>query len=154
MQDTVYDKFVALLVQKAKELVIGDGFDEKSGGGPVVSSSRLIFSFQAHDFAQVSKVQYDKVWRYIENGKDQGAKLALGGEKRPGKGFFVDPTSKCCSGRVSSVARVENYATVFTDIKQDMQIVRTTLVSSENSADMQFRSRMRYFWGITGSTTR
>ncbi|KAF8558884.1 aldehyde dehydrogenase [Imleria badia] len=88
VQDSIYDKFVALLVQKAKELVIGDGFDEKSGGGPVVS-----------------KVQYDKVWGYIENGKAQGAKLALGGQKRPGKGFFVDPT-------------------IFTDIKQDMKIVQ------------------------------
>ena len=37
VQDTIYDKFVSLLVSKAKELVIGDGFDEKSGGGPVVS---------------------------------------------------------------------------------------------------------------------
>ncbi|KAG8218741.1 aldehyde dehydrogenase domain-containing protein [Butyriboletus roseoflavus] len=88
VQESIYDKFVPLLVQKAKELVIGDGFDESSGGGPVVS-----------------KTQYDKVWGYIENGKAQGAKLALGGQKRPGKGFFVDPT-------------------IFTDIKQDMKIVR------------------------------
>lgn len=136
MQDSIYDKFVALLVQKAKELVIGDGFDEKSGGGPVVSSSRLIFSFQASNFAQVSKVQYDKVWGYIENGKAQGAKLALGGQKRPGKGFFVDPTSKCCSGRFFwSLETNENYATVFTDIKQDMKIVSSALMNSGNSAD-------------------
>ena len=38
VQETIYDKFVALLVEKAAQLVIGDGFDEKSGGGPVVSS--------------------------------------------------------------------------------------------------------------------
>lgn len=38
VQDTIYDKFVALLVEKAAQLVIGDGFDEKSGGGPVVCS--------------------------------------------------------------------------------------------------------------------
>jgi len=88
VQDSIHDKFVALLVEKAKALVIGDGFDEKSGGGPVVS-----------------KVQYDKVWGYIENGKAQGAKLALGGQKRPGRGFYVDPT-------------------IFTDISQDMNIVR------------------------------
>jgi aldehyde dehydrogenase (NAD+) len=88
VQDSIYDKFVALLVQKTKELVIGDGFDEKSGGGPVVS-----------------KVQYDKVWGYIEKGKAQGAKLELGGQKRPGKGFFVDPT-------------------IFANITQDMDIVR------------------------------
>ncbi|KAI9574578.1 aldehyde dehydrogenase domain-containing protein [Boletus coccyginus] len=104
VQEPIYDKFVALLVQKAKELVIGDGFDEKSGGGPVVSPSRLILTYQVYGFAQVSKVQYDKVWKYIESGKAQGAKLALGGQKRPGKGFFVDPT-------------------IFTDIKQDMKIV-------------------------------
>lgn len=36
VQDTIYDKFVSTLAAKAKELVIGDGFDEKSGGGPVV----------------------------------------------------------------------------------------------------------------------
>ena len=135
MQDSIYDKFVALLVQKAKELVIGDGFDEKSGGGPVVSPLRLILTFQAYDVAQVSKVQYDKVWGYIENGKAQGAKLALGGQKRPGKGFFVDATSKWCSGRVILVPRDENHTTVFTDIKQDMKIVRSTLMHSENPAD-------------------
>lgn len=37
VQDTIYDKFISVLVGKAKELVIGDGFDEKTGGGPVVS---------------------------------------------------------------------------------------------------------------------
>lgn len=87
--------------------MIGDGFDEKSGGGPVVSPSRLILAFRVYNFAQVSKVQYDKVWRYIESGKAQGAKLALGGQKRPGKGFFVDPTSKRCSGRVFFVLKTK-----------------------------------------------
>jgi len=39
VQDTVYDKFLSLLVARAKELVIGDGFDPKTGGGPVVCQS-------------------------------------------------------------------------------------------------------------------
>ena len=42
VQDTVHDKFVEILVGKAKQLVIGDGFDEKSGGGPVVSPTLLL----------------------------------------------------------------------------------------------------------------
>lgn len=42
VQDTIYDKFVTTLAAKAKELVIGDGFDEKSGGGPLVSTSPLL----------------------------------------------------------------------------------------------------------------
>jgi acyl-CoA reductase-like NAD-dependent aldehyde dehydrogenase len=41
VQDTIYDKFVALLVEKAKALKIGDGFDEASGGGPVVSKGQV-----------------------------------------------------------------------------------------------------------------
>lgn len=88
VQDTIYDKFLHLLVEKAKQLVIGDGFDEKSGGGPVVS-----------------KAQYDKIWSYIESGKSQGAEIVLGGKKRPGKGFFVDPT-------------------IFTNVTHDMKIVQ------------------------------
>ena len=51
-------------------------FDEKSGGGPVVS-----------------KAQYDRVWSYIESGKREGAKVLLGGEKRKEKGYWVDATS-------------------------------------------------------------
>ncbi len=43
---------------------------------------------------QVSKMQYDKIFSFIESGKQEGAKAILGGEKRPGKGYFVDPTSE------------------------------------------------------------
>ena len=42
---------------------------------------------------QVSKTQFDRVWSYIDAGKQAGAKCLIGGEKRPGKGFFIDPTS-------------------------------------------------------------
>ncbi|TCD70492.1 aldehyde dehydrogenase (NAD(P)(+)) ald5 [Steccherinum ochraceum] len=88
VQESVYDAFLEKLVEKANALTIGHGFDEKSGGGPVVS-----------------KVQYDKIWSYIESGKQEGAKCILGGEKRSGKGYFVDPT-------------------IFTDVKPDMKIVK------------------------------
>jgi aldehyde dehydrogenase (NAD+) len=36
VQDTIYDKFVELLVSKVKAQVIGDGLDDKSAGGPLV----------------------------------------------------------------------------------------------------------------------
>ncbi|KAF8897449.1 NAD-aldehyde dehydrogenase [Infundibulicybe gibba] len=88
VQDSIYDKFLNILVSKVKLLRIGDGFDENSGGGPVVS-----------------KGQYDRIWGYIEVGKQEGAKVVLGGQKRSGKGFFVDPT-------------------IFTDIRSDMRIVK------------------------------
>ncbi|KAG6857349.1 hypothetical protein H0H87_005652 [Tephrocybe sp. NHM501043] len=88
VQDDIYDKFIDILVSKVKAQIFGDGFDEKSGGGPVVS-----------------KGQYDRVWNYIESGKQEGAKAIVGGVKRTGKGFFVDPT-------------------IFTEIRPDMKIVK------------------------------
>jgi hypothetical protein len=45
VQESIYDKFVALLVEKAKQLKIGDGFDEANGGGPVVSKTQVCFIF-------------------------------------------------------------------------------------------------------------
>ncbi|SJL01942.1 related to aldehyde dehydrogenase [Armillaria ostoyae] len=88
VQNSIYDKFVDILVSKVKELSIGDGFDDKNFGGPVVS-----------------KVQYDRVWGYIEAGKQEGAKPVIGGVKRSGKGFYVEPT-------------------IFTEIRSDMKIVK------------------------------
>ncbi|KAJ3785081.1 aldehyde dehydrogenase domain-containing protein [Lentinula aff. detonsa] len=75
VQDSVYDKFIDVLVSTVKETVIGDGFDNNTGGGPLIS-----------------KAQFDRVWGYIDAGKAEGAKVVLGGERRNTKGYFVDPT--------------------------------------------------------------
>jgi len=88
VQDSIYDKFLAILVEKVKQTVIGDGFDENSAGGPIIS-----------------KTQYDRVWGYIQAGKQEGAKPVIGGEERAGKGYFINPT-------------------IFTDVNADMKIVR------------------------------
>lgn len=70
----------------------------------------------------MSKVQYDKIWSYIESGKAAGAKLALGGVKRPGKGYFVDPTSESLA-HFRRTYSILTFLVVFTDISPDMKIV-------------------------------
>ena len=59
--------------------VLGNPFDEATYQGP-----------------QVSKTQYDRVLDFIESGKTQGAKVALGGTPNTdvgnGKGYFINPT--------------------------------------------------------------
>ncbi len=37
VQDTIYDKFMSMLIEKVKQLTISHGFDENAQGGPVVS---------------------------------------------------------------------------------------------------------------------
>ncbi|KAI5124867.1 hypothetical protein M0805_007299 [Coniferiporia weirii] len=75
VQDTIYDKFMELLIKAAKELVVSNGFEEKASAGPLIS-----------------KTQYEKVWNYIESGKSEGAKIVYGGERRNEAGYWVDPT--------------------------------------------------------------
>jgi malonate-semialdehyde dehydrogenase (acetylating)/methylmalonate-semialdehyde dehydrogenase len=79
VQESIADKFVALLKKKAQELVIGCAYDPKTKLGPVVSA--------AHK---------QKICDWIQKGVDEGAELVLDGRDTvvPGfeKGFFVGPT--------------------------------------------------------------
>jgi hypothetical protein len=51
----------------------------------------VCFSLTMH--LKVSKTQYDRVWSYIESGKQDGAKVLVGGERRTTPGYWVDATS-------------------------------------------------------------
>lgn len=77
IQDSIYDRVVAGLVERANRIKLGDAFEEGVDQGP-----------QAH------QAHFKKVLDYIEIGKKEGAKLVCGGvAERPGKkGFFVKPT--------------------------------------------------------------
>jgi alpha-ketoglutaric semialdehyde dehydrogenase len=79
VQAGVYEQFKAKLVDRTRELKLGDGMDEGTWMGPCVNESQL-----------------NTVLSYIEKGKAEGAALLLGG-KQPEQaslkdGFFVEPT--------------------------------------------------------------
>ena len=92
VQDTIYDQFCEELVSRVKKIRVGLTEDPATEMGPVVS-----------------QVQLDRVLRYIEIGKAEGATLACGGhriqEAPLDKGFFVEPT-------------------VFTDVDNKMRIAQ------------------------------
>ncbi|WP_163971863.1 aldehyde dehydrogenase family protein [Oceanobacillus halotolerans] len=83
-----YDRVVDELVKRANDVKLGNGLDPDTDMGPLVS-----------------KEQYDRVYGYIEKGKEEGAKLVAGGEKPFDKGYFISPT-------------------VFADVEDDMTIAR------------------------------
>src|SRR6202795_568918 len=78
IEESVADKFVEMLVERAEKYVVGNGLDERSDMGPSVDES-----------------QFKTVLKYIESGKTEG-KLMCGGERLCGskydKGWFVAPT--------------------------------------------------------------
>ncbi|KAI1471767.1 aldehyde dehydrogenase [Daldinia caldariorum] len=88
VQEGIYDKFIAAFKKRAEANSVGDPFDENTFQGP-----------------QVSKLQYDRIMGYIEEGKKGGATLATGGERHGDKGYFIKPT-------------------IFTDVTHDMKIMQ------------------------------
>lgn len=88
IHEDVYDKVLETLVAKIDQVKIGDPFDPETVMG-----------------AQNSKNQLDKILKYIDIGKNEGAKVITGGERHGTKGFFVKPT-------------------IFGGVTEDMQIVR------------------------------
>jgi betaine-aldehyde dehydrogenase len=92
VEESIYDKFVDRFVQRAKQINVGPGNDPNSEMGPLVSQEHM-----------------EKVLKYIEIGKEEGARLICGGKRMTknglDKGFFVEPT-------------------VFVDVKPDMRIVQ------------------------------
>ncbi|EKM55660.1 uncharacterized protein PHACADRAFT_144316 [Phanerochaete carnosa HHB-10118-sp] len=89
IQEGVYDKVMEQLVAAAKASANpGTGFDLTPQLDPVVSQTQL-----------------DRLLGYISSGKDQGAKIAVGGGRLGKEGYFIEPT-------------------LFTDVKPDMKIVK------------------------------
>lgn len=92
VEASIYDKFVDRMVERASQIKVGPGNDPNSEMGAITSQK-----------------QVDTILKYIEIGKNEGATLALGGNRLTegglDKGFFIEPT-------------------IFTNVTPDMRIVR------------------------------
>ena len=77
VQESIADRFVAAVVDRAKKIRVGNGFDAKTEMGPLISRTQL-----------------ERVQTYVQAGKDEGATLLCGGERLGGAlagGNFVSP---------------------------------------------------------------
>ena len=75
----VYDTFLSKLTTSVKEIVVGDGSDERVKMGPVCG-----------------KRQYETILEFIRLGRMQGARVVTGGraltDGQYAKGWFIEPT--------------------------------------------------------------
>jgi acyl-CoA reductase-like NAD-dependent aldehyde dehydrogenase len=88
LHESIHDKFVDMILDGTRSMRIGPGLDPTSEMGPVVSAEQL-----------------ERIQRYVGIGRDEGAELALGGERVGARGFFHQPT-------------------VFTGVHNDMRIAQ------------------------------
>lgn len=79
LQESVYDRFLEMLVKKFEALKVGDPTDPSNQIGPMIDEKQM-----------------NRVLEYIRIGKEEGARLVCGGERVVGegreKGYFVAPT--------------------------------------------------------------
>ncbi len=75
VHESLRDEVVAGLVDQARAVRVGDPFAEETTMGALINQRQL-----------------DRVLGYIRKGRDEGAQLAIGGDRIPGRGYFVEPT--------------------------------------------------------------
>ncbi|HEY8313633.1 MAG TPA: aldehyde dehydrogenase family protein [Candidatus Baltobacteraceae bacterium] len=75
LESSLHDRFVERLLERAKQIRVGDGFDPRTEMGPLISRAHM-----------------EKVEGYIKIGIDEGAHLACGGKRIGDRGNFVQPT--------------------------------------------------------------
>ncbi|CDQ20694.1 aldehyde dehydrogenase (acceptor) [Halobacillus karajensis] len=79
VQESIHDEFIEALVERTKQINLGNGFNDSTQSGPLIS-----------------KEHRDKVENYVQVGLQEGAKLVAGGKRPETKelqdGFFFEPT--------------------------------------------------------------
>lgn len=88
INEKLQKEFERKFVERAKKLKLGSGLNPRTDVGPLINRGAV-----------------EKVHRYTEIGKKEGAKLICGGEAPKGKGFFYKPT-------------------IFTNVTTDMKIAQ------------------------------
>ena len=71
----IFDKVVEGVADMASQIKLGPGLDPNTEMGPMVS-----------------KIQHERVSGYLDSGFSEGAEAVVGGKKKAGSGYFIEPT--------------------------------------------------------------
>ncbi|HSB46596.1 MAG TPA: aldehyde dehydrogenase family protein [Candidatus Bilamarchaeum sp.] len=101
-EESIKDRLLEMLVARAQKLRLGPGTEKTTDVGPLINAAAL-----------------EKTARYVEIGQDEGAKLACGGKKRGGKGFFYVPTIFDEAEKDMRIAKEEIFGPVLSVLEAD-----------------------------------
>ena len=119
VHEKVYDEFVNRLADRARKMKTGDPLDPETEMG-----------------SQISRAQLERILRYIQAGKKEGARLVCGGERdtegQKAKGFFVRPTLFADVNPQMKIAQEEIFGPVlaalkFCDVDEAAEIANSTI---------------------------
>ena len=104
VQRGIHEAFVAAVTAASQGLKIGSGFDPATQMGPLISQEQL-----------------DRVQRYVAIGRDEGARLVLGGARHGETGYFHQPTIFTNVNNQMTIAREEIFGPVMAVIPFDTE---------------------------------
>ncbi|MGK9063793.1 aldehyde dehydrogenase family protein [Stutzerimonas chloritidismutans] len=98
----IYDRFVEAMIERVKKIKVGSALEQGVDVGPVVSQAQL-----------------EQDLKYIEVGKEEGARLACGGERIScgTEGYFLAPTLFVDSTADMRISREEIFGPVANVVK-------------------------------------
>ena len=101
VEESIYEEFVRLVVKKSKNINVGHPLDPDTVVGPVIHP-----------------VHEKKVLDYIKIGQEEGAKIAIGGQKvaGPGGGCYISPTLFTNATNDMRISQEEIFGPVLTAI--------------------------------------
>jgi len=101
VEDSLYERFVAALIERFGKIQLGDPLDDDTEMGPLVSAEQL-----------------ERVAGYIESGTLEGATIACGGTAPSGEafedGWFMEPTIFSDATRDMRIVQEEIFGPVVT----------------------------------------
>jgi aldehyde dehydrogenase (NAD+) len=100
VEERIHDEVIDRLKEKNQDRKVGDPFDPQTQQGP-----------------QVDEAQFDKILKYVEYGKKDGAKMISGGKRVGDKGYFVEPTLFAGVTDDMRIAREEIFGPVLSVLK-------------------------------------
>lgn len=97
VEESIHDRFVDAVVERAQRIRLGGPFDDEAETGPLISAEHLA-----------------KVEDYVAAGIAEGAVLRCGGKRLDGPGYFYPPTVLDQCRAPMTVVRDESFGPVLT----------------------------------------
>jgi 1-pyrroline dehydrogenase len=97
VEDAAYDEFVSAYCDEVAKVAVGDPSAPETTMGPVISEAQL-----------------DRVAGFVDRARGYGAKVVIGGERLPRKGWFYAPTVVTDIDQSSEIIQREVFGPVVT----------------------------------------
>ena len=134
LQAGIFDRFVELMVESTRKLVVGHGLEKETTMGPVTTPRGI-----------------DKAIKLVEDAKAKGGKIYLGGSKIEGQGgFFFQPTIMTDLTPEMQISKEEIFAPVCTLYKfeTEEEAIKAANDTSMGLASYAFTKNVDRVWRL------